>query len=61
MDMFLHEFHFQNLDIVRLAYFPNHLFRSFPDLLPSKDLFPILRAPNQMVACVVDRMTRLPQ
>jgi hypothetical protein len=61
MDMFLPKFHFQNLDIVRLAYFPNHLFRSFPDLLPIEDLFPILRAPNQMVGCVVDRMTRPPQ
>ncbi len=61
MDMFLPEFHFQNLDIVRFAYFPNHLFRSFPDLLPIEDLFPILRAPNQMVGGVVDRMTRPPQ
>jgi len=61
MNMFLHKFHFQNLDIVGLAYFANDLFRSFPDLLPLKDLFPILRAPNQMVRRVVDRMTRSPQ
>ena len=61
MDMFLPEFHFQNLNIVRLADFPDHLFRSFPDLLLIEDLLPILRAPNQMVGGVVDRMTRPPQ
>jgi len=61
VDMFLPQFQLQNFDIVRLADFPHHLFRSSPDLLPVEDPFAVFRAPNQMVRRVVDRMTRPPQ
>jgi len=58
MDMFLHDLLFQYLDVVSLAYFLDYLLRSFPDLRPLEDFFPVLRAPNQMIGTVVDRMTR---
>jgi hypothetical protein len=58
VDMFLHQFHLQNLYVVRLAYLPHHLFRSFPDLLPLKESLPVFRAPDHMIRRVVDRMTR---
>ena len=58
MEVIFHDLHFQNFYIVRFADFANHLFRSFPDLLPLKDLLPIFRTPYQMVGRVVDRMTR---
>ena len=50
--------HLHHLDIVCLADFPYHLFRSFPDLFPFEYLLPVFWAPDQMVARVVDRMTR---
>jgi hypothetical protein len=58
MDMLFHKLHFQYLDVVRLADLPYHLFRSFPNFDPLEDLLPVLRTPHQMIARVVDRMTR---
>ena len=58
MDVFFLDFHFQNFDAVRLADFPYYLFPSFPDFLPLEDLLPVFRTPYQMIARVVDRMTR---
>src|SRR4030042_4791509 len=49
------------ISIILLAFLPdtpNHLFRSFPDFLPLKDLLSIFWTPDQMVGTVVDRMTR---
>jgi hypothetical protein len=58
MDVLFQELHFQDLDVIRLADLPYHLFRSFPNLHPLEDLLPVLRTPHQMIARVVDRMTR---
>ena len=58
MDVVFHDLHLHNLDTIRLTDLPHHLFRSFPDLLSLEDLLPVFRTPHQMVACVVDRMTR---
>ena len=58
MDVLFQELHFQDLDVIRLADLPDHLFRSFPNLHPLEDLLPVLRTPHQMIARVVDRMTR---
>ena len=58
MNVFFHDLHLHNFYAVRLADLPYHLSRSFPDLLPLKDLLPIFRTPHQMISRVVDRMTR---
>ena len=58
MHMFLHNFQLDDLKSIVLTYLPNQLFRSFPNLLPLKDIFPVLWTPNQVVTGVVDRMTR---
>ncbi len=58
MDMLFRDLHFQNLDVVRLAYLSDHLPRSFPDLGTLEDFFSVFCTPDQMVRTVVDRMTR---
>ncbi len=58
MHMFLHNFQLHNLKSIVLTYLLNQLFRSFPNLLPLKDILPVLWTPDQMVTRVVDRMTR---
>jgi hypothetical protein len=58
MDVLFLNFHFQNFDPVRLADLPDYLFRPFPDFLPLEDLLPVFWTPHQMIAGVVDRMTR---
>jgi hypothetical protein len=60
MHMFFHDFHLHYLNPVDLADFLHDLFRSLPYLDPLEDLFPVLRAPDQMVTRVVDGMTRSP-
>jgi len=52
------DFHLFNLKSVLFTDLLDHSFRSFPDLLPLKDILPVFRAPYQMVNGVVDRMTR---
>jgi hypothetical protein len=58
MNVFFHDFHFQNLDAIRPANLLDHLPCSFPDLGPLEDVFPVFGAPGQMVRTVVARMTR---
>jgi hypothetical protein len=58
MNMLFHYFDFDNLSPIFLAYIFNQLFRSFPNLFPHKYIFSIFRAPHQMIARIIDRMTR---
>ena len=58
VEVFFHDLYFQYFDVVRFAYFLNHLLRSFPDLDALEALLPVFRAPDQMITRVVDRMTR---
>jgi len=58
VDMLRLNFHLLNLKFILFTDLLDHLFRSFPDLLPLKDILPVFRTPDQMVNGVVDRMTR---
>ena len=58
VDMLSAYFRFDNFETIILAYLPDQLFRSFLNLLPLKYILPIFRAPHQVVARIVDRMTR---
>ena len=51
-------FHIHHIQSIILADLPYQLFRSFSKIRPIEDLFPVLGAPYQVVARVVDRMTR---
>jgi len=58
MYMILCYFHLIYLKSIIFTYLPYQLFRTFPYLFTNKYLFPIFRAPYQMVCCVIYRMTR---
>jgi len=58
MNMVHRYFHLNNFKTIILTNFSNKLFRSFPDFHSLEYLFTIFWTPNQMVACVVNRMTR---
>jgi hypothetical protein len=58
MNMLNADFHLNELKIIFFTYFADQLFRMFPDLVALKDFLSILRAPNQMIAGIINRMTR---
>jgi hypothetical protein len=58
MDMLNADLHLYELKIIFLAYFADQLLRAFLDLVVIKDFFSIFRTPNQVVAGIINRMTR---
>jgi len=52
------DFHLNEFKIIFLAYFADQLLRTFPDLAVLKDFLSIFRTPNQVIAGIINRMTR---
>ena len=52
------DFHINHIKSIILADLSYQLFRSFSKIRPIEDLFPVLGAPYQVVARIVERMTR---
>ena len=58
MNMLNTDFHLNELKIIFFTYFTDQLFRTVPDLVVVKDFLSIFRAPNQVIAGIINRMTR---
>lgn len=58
MNMFNHHFELYDFKTIILTYLSDQLFRSFFDIFALKDFLSIFRTPNQVVAGIVNRMTR---
>ena len=58
MNMLSTYFHLNEFKIIFFTYFADQLFRTFPDLVVVKDFLSIFRAPNQVIAGIINRMTR---
>ena len=58
MNMLDADFHLDEFKIISLTYFADQLFRMFPDLVVPKYFLSIFRTPNQVIARIINRMTR---
>jgi len=58
MNMFFFNFKLNHLKSIFFADLLNQLLRSFPHFFPLKYFLPVFRTPYQMIAGIVDRMTR---
>jgi hypothetical protein len=58
MNMLGFHLHLDDLKVIFLTNPPDQASRSFPYVLSFKNLFSILGTPYQVVACIINRMTR---